>query len=73
MQDNAKPLSIVLYPSPVIDGLHNERANYSVLQSQIDYMASRLRAALHAYSKQTERCDNERWWLEWFRYEMVRP
>ena len=67
------PMSIVLYPSPVIDALHNERANYSVLQSKLDYMASRLRAALHAYSQHTERRDNERWWLEWFRYEMVRP
>ena len=66
------PKAIVLCSTPVVDELGQEREFYIYLQTQIDYMASRLRAALHAFANQKGDHDNAEWWLEGFRYEIVR-
>lgn len=72
MQNNSTPQSILLYPTPIIDELELDRGSYIYLQSQLDYMASRLRAALQSFANRQKNLDNERWWLEGFQYEMVR-
>lgn len=72
MQNDTMPKAMVFFSTPVIDELGQEREFYIYLQNQLDYMASRLRAALHAFANQNNNRDNGKWWLEGFRYEIVR-
>lgn len=69
MQDSS---TVILYPTPVVDGVAKDRDHYMYLQSQLYYMASRLRAALHAFAdRKDDDDDNQDWWLEGFWIEIV--
>ena len=71
MQTAATPKGVVLYSTPVVEELQMEREGYVYLQNQINYMGSRLRAALQAFADQKEKRDNDNWWVEGMRYEIV--
>ena len=72
MQTAATPKGVVLYSTPVVEELQMEREGYVYLQNQINYMGSRLQAALQAFADQKEKRDNDDWWVEGMRYEIVR-
>jgi len=72
MENTATPKPVVLYSTPIVEDLKGERDNYMYLQGQLNYMGSRLWAALQAFADQKGNHDNNGWWLEGFRYEIVR-
>lgn len=72
MQNNSTLETILLFPTPGVEEIELDRECYIYLQTQIDYMASRLHAALQSFANREKDHDNEKWWLEGFQYEMVR-
>jgi hypothetical protein len=72
MQTDTTP-TLVLYPTEIIERVFDDRLLYIALQSKLNYMVSRLRAALHAFAddQQNRDKDKDMWWLTGFQHELV--